>query len=97
MSYNNWHSGVYYATIMSGAVVRWKHRVRDCEISASRDGVLFSGGFPILGSPGLRELWEIVTEAERVYGILKPDRGNGRESIKEQYPTVQSVSIRHGL
>ena len=86
MSHSNWHTGVYYATIMSGAVVRWRHRVRECEVNASRDGVGFNGSFPIFGIPGLREFSQLIKEAQDVYETLKPDRGD-RTIIQKEYPS----------
>lgn len=85
--YENWHSGVSYATIMSGCVVRWKHQKLPYEISASRNGV--TGDLPVMAVEQIDETIELLGEARSVHVVLSQDRGTGeanRRAIQDIYP-----------
>jgi hypothetical protein len=50
-------------TIMDGLVVRWKGKVNYAnypEISASRNGVLISGAWPVMTAAGIEEVHTIL-------------------------------------
>ncbi len=94
--YENWHSGVYCPTIMSGAVVRWKHASGPYEISASRNGV--TGDMPVLNVEQLDELLEVLDEARSVHSVLAQDRyrsgrHDGREAVQEVFPLAPLPSM----
>ena len=91
--YENWHSGVNYATIMSGCVVRWEHRGKPYEISASRNGV--TGDLPVMAIEQLDETIELLSEARSVHVVLSQDRGTGkanRRAVEEIYSSASFPS-----
>lgn len=91
--YENWHSGVCYATIMSGCVIRWKHLKLPYEISASRNGV--TGDLPVMAIEQLDETIELLSEARSVHAALSGDHGTGkanRRAIEAIYPQAPWAS-----
>jgi hypothetical protein len=87
--YENWHSGVCYATIMSGCVVRWKHLEMPYEISASRNGV--TGDLPVMAIAQIDETIELLSEARSVHVVLSQDRGMrhaNRVAIEQIYSSA---------
>lgn len=61
-------------TIMSGRVIRWQLNADpfDGEISASRDGVLICGHWPVLSDPeALVEIKAILDEAQREHELMR--------------------------
>lgn len=65
-------------TIMSGRVVRWlmvPAPWHNCpEVSASRDGVLISGAWPIMTDDALNDLREVLSLAQKEYLSMRRDR-----------------------
>jgi hypothetical protein len=91
--YENWHSGVVYATIMSGCVVRWKARDKPYEVSASRNGVI--ADTPVMNVKQLDEYLELLAEVRSVHVVLSHGRGTSladRVAIGQVYPSAPFLS-----
>ena len=70
---------IYSPTIIDGAVVRFKFG--DAEISASRNGVMFSGYSPLLKEE--QDINEIFLKAFDLYYRMNQKRDQAHEIAKE--------------
>ncbi len=88
-AYENWHSGVCYATIMSGCVIRWRARDKPYEVSASRNGIVADS--PVMDVAEVDEFLELLSEARSVHAVLSQDRGTShanRVAVEQIYSSA---------
>ena len=67
------------ATIMDGEVVRWQGQVNwvnQPEISASRNGILICGAWPVTDEMGIDVIKNTLDEAVTAYHLLKGGEGH---------------------
>lgn len=74
-------------TIMDGLVVRWQLEGRgDGEVSASRNGVLICGGWPVLSTDGIEGLKQVLDKAHICVGVIqRADQQSDRKGYVETW------------